>query len=188
MEQFFFFFFFYHLFSLLSSGGKAFNKLKKVGKTTRPFRYDVNPIPYDYTVDVRNRFKGLDLTDRVPAELWTEVVTLYRRQGLRPSPWKKNWGTYTRMTSPKFNWKKKKKMPIYLICSNFKLVSLLPGSRFLIQPQLEPAYKLCLTTSAKDRIGLWQRKAFCNNCPIITCIYSSYFFRSFPCHFVYSSL
>ena len=103
-----FFFFFYHLLSLLSSDGKAFNKLKKVGKTTRPFRYDVNPIPYDYTVDVRNRFKGLDLTDRVPAELWTEVVTLYRRQGLRPSPWKKNWGTYTRMTSPKFNWKKKK--------------------------------------------------------------------------------
>ena len=54
-----FFFFFYHLLSLLSSGGKAFNKLKKVGKTTRPFRYDVNPIPYDYTVDVRNIFKGL---------------------------------------------------------------------------------------------------------------------------------
>ena len=117
-----FFFFFYHLLSLLSSGGKAFNKLKKVGKTTRPFRYDVNPIPYDYTVDVRNRFKGLDLTDRVPAELWTEVVTLYRRQRLRPSPWKKNWGTYTRMTSPKFNWKRKKKMPLYLICSNFKLL------------------------------------------------------------------
>ena len=66
------------------------SNLKKVGKTTRPFRYDVNPIPYDYTVDVRNRFKGLDLTDRVPAELWTEVVTLYRRQGLRPSPWKRN--------------------------------------------------------------------------------------------------
>ena len=44
-------------------------KLKKVGKTTRPFRYDVNPIPYDYTVEVRNRFKGLDLIDRVPDEL-----------------------------------------------------------------------------------------------------------------------
>ena len=48
-------------------------KLKKVGKTTRPFRYDVNQIPYDYTVDVRNRCKGLDLKDRVPDELWTEV-------------------------------------------------------------------------------------------------------------------
>ena len=59
-------------------------KLKKVGKTTRPFRYDPNQIPYDYTVEVRNRFKGLDLIDRVPD------VTLYRRQGSRPSPWKRN--------------------------------------------------------------------------------------------------
>ena len=47
--------------------------LKKVGKTTRPFRYELNQIPYDYTVEVRNRFKGLDLMDRVPDELWTEV-------------------------------------------------------------------------------------------------------------------
>ena len=47
--------------------------MKKVGKTTRPFRYDLNQIPYDYTVEVRNRFKGLDLTDRVPDELWNEV-------------------------------------------------------------------------------------------------------------------
>ena len=48
-------------------------KLKRVGKTTRPFRYDLNQIPYDYTVEVRNRFKGLDLIDRVPDELWMEV-------------------------------------------------------------------------------------------------------------------
>ena len=48
-------------------------KLKKAGKTTRPFRYDLNQIPYDYTVEVRNRFKGLDLIDRVPAEQWMEV-------------------------------------------------------------------------------------------------------------------
>ena len=47
--------------------------MKKVGKTTRPFRYDLNQIPYDYTVKVTNRFKGLDLIDRVPEELWTEV-------------------------------------------------------------------------------------------------------------------
>ena len=47
--------------------------MKKVGKTTRPFRYDPNQIPYDYTVEVTNRFKGLDLIDRVPEELWTEV-------------------------------------------------------------------------------------------------------------------
>ena len=47
--------------------------MKKVGKTARPFRYDLNQIPYDYTVKVRNRFKGLDLIERVPDELWTEV-------------------------------------------------------------------------------------------------------------------
>ena len=51
-------------------------KLKKVGKTTRPFRYDLNQIPYDYTVEVRNRFKGLDLIDRVPDELWKEVCDI----------------------------------------------------------------------------------------------------------------
>ena len=65
-------------------------KLKKMGKTTRPFRYDINQIPYDYTVEVRNRFKGLDLIDRVPDELWTEVHDIDRRQGSRPSPWKRN--------------------------------------------------------------------------------------------------
>ena len=48
-------------------------KLKKVGKTTRPFRYDLNQIPYDYTVEVMNRFRGLDLADRMPEELWTEI-------------------------------------------------------------------------------------------------------------------
>ena len=53
-------------------------KLKKVGKTTRPFRYDLNQIPYDYTVEVRNRFKGLSLLDRVPEKLWMKVLTLYR--------------------------------------------------------------------------------------------------------------
>ena len=51
-------------------------KLKKVGKTTRPLRYDLNQIPYDYIVEVRNRFKGLDLIDRVPDELWTEVLVI----------------------------------------------------------------------------------------------------------------
>ena len=64
--------------------------MKKVGKTARPFRYDLNQIPYDYTVEVRNRFKGLDLIDRVPDDYRMRFVTLYRRQGSRPSPWKKN--------------------------------------------------------------------------------------------------
>ena len=65
-------------------------KLRKVGKTTIPFRYDLNKIPYDYTVEVRNRFKGLDLIDRVPDELWTEVHDIYRRKGSRPCPRKRN--------------------------------------------------------------------------------------------------
>ena len=65
-------------------------KLKKVGKTTRPLRYDLNQIPYEYTVEVRNRFKGLDLIDRVPDELWMEVHDIHRRQASRPSPWKIN--------------------------------------------------------------------------------------------------
>ena len=64
--------------------------LKKVGKTARPFRDDLNQIPYEYTVEVTNRFKGLDLIDRGPEELWTEFVTLYRRQGSRPSSRKRN--------------------------------------------------------------------------------------------------
>ena len=65
-------------------------KLKKVEKTTRPFRYDLNQIPHDYTVEVRNRFKGLDLIDRVPDEHGQRFITLYRRQGSRPSPRKRN--------------------------------------------------------------------------------------------------
>ena len=64
-------------------------KWKKVGKTTRPFRYDLNQIPYDYTVEVRNRFKGVDLIDR-QMNSGQRFVTLYRRQGSRPSPWKRN--------------------------------------------------------------------------------------------------
>ena len=64
-------------------------KLKKVGKTTRPFRYDLNQIPYDYTVEVRNRFKGLDLIECLMNYGW-RFVTLYRRQGSRPSPRKRN--------------------------------------------------------------------------------------------------
>ena len=61
-------------------------KLKKVEKTTRPFRYDLNQFPYDYTVEVRNRFKGLDLIDRVPAELWTEVRDIVQETGIKTIP------------------------------------------------------------------------------------------------------
>ena len=63
--------------------------MKKVGKTTRPFRYDLNQIPYDYTVEVRNRFKGLDLIECL-MNYEQRFMTLYRRQGLRSSPWKSN--------------------------------------------------------------------------------------------------
>ena len=64
--------------------------MKTVGNTTRPFRYDLNQIPYDYTVEMRNRFKGLDLVDRVPVNYGQKFVTLYRRHESRPSPRKRN--------------------------------------------------------------------------------------------------
>ena len=64
-------------------------KLKKVGETTRPFRYDLNQIPYDYTVEVRNRFKGLDLIDTVPGELWTEVRDIVQETGIKTIPMEK---------------------------------------------------------------------------------------------------
>ena len=60
-----------------------------MGKTTRPFRYDLNQIPYDYTVEVRNRFKGLDLTDRVPDELWNEVFDTVQEIGIKTIPMEK---------------------------------------------------------------------------------------------------
>ena len=64
-------------------------KLKKVGKTTRPFMYDLNQIPYNYTVEVTNRFKGLDLIDRVPEELWAEVHDIVQKAVINTIPKKK---------------------------------------------------------------------------------------------------
>ena len=63
--------------------------MKKIRKTTRPFRYDLNQIPYDYTVEVTNRFKGLDLIDRVPEELWTELPDIIQDAGIKTTPKKK---------------------------------------------------------------------------------------------------
>ena len=60
--------------------------MKKVGKATRLFRYDLNQIPYDYTVEMKNRFKGLDLIDRVPDELWTEVHDIVQETGIKTIP------------------------------------------------------------------------------------------------------
>ena len=64
-------------------------KLKKVGKTTRPFRYDLNQIPYDYTVNMTNRFQGLDLIDTVPEEIWREVCDIVQETGIKTIPKKK---------------------------------------------------------------------------------------------------
>ena len=66
-------------------------KLKKVRKTARPFKYDPNQIPYDYTVEVRHRFKGLDLIDRVPDELWNEVRDIVQETGIKTIPMEKKY-------------------------------------------------------------------------------------------------
>ena len=63
--------------------------MKKLGKTTRPFRYDLSQIPNDYTVEVTNRFKGLDLIDKVPEELWTEIHDIVQEAGIKTIPKKK---------------------------------------------------------------------------------------------------
>ena len=63
--------------------------MKKVGKTTRPFRCDLNQIPFNYTVEMTNRFKGLDLIDRVPEELWTKVRDIVQEAGIKTIPSKK---------------------------------------------------------------------------------------------------
>ena len=63
--------------------------MKKIGKTTRAFSYDLSQIPYDYTVEVRNRFKGLDLIDRVPDELWNEVRDIVQETGIKTIPMEK---------------------------------------------------------------------------------------------------
>ena len=77
-------------------------KLKKVGKTSRPFRYDLNQIPYNYPVEVRNRFKGLDLIDRVPEELWTEVCDIVQETMIKTIPKKKKCKKAKRLSEQSF--------------------------------------------------------------------------------------
>ena len=92
-------------------------KLKKVGKTTRPFRYDLNQIPYEYIVEVRNRFKGLDLTDRVPDELWNEIRDIVQETGIKTIPMVKKckkskmavWGGLTNSCEKKRGKKQRRK-------------------------------------------------------------------------------
>ena len=91
--------------------------MKKVGKTTRPYRYDLNQIPYDYTVEVRNRFKGLDLIDRVPDELWVELHDIVQQTGIKTIPIEKKckkskmavWGSLTNSCEKKRSEKQKRK-------------------------------------------------------------------------------
>ena len=92
-------------------------KLKKVGKTTRPFKYDLNQFPYDYTVEVRNRFKGLDLIDSVPDELWTEDHDIVQDTGIKTIPMEKKceknkmavWGGLTNSCEKKRSEKQRRK-------------------------------------------------------------------------------
>ena len=96
-------------------------KLKKVEKTTRPFRYDLNKIPYDYTVELRNRFKGLDLIDGVPDELWMEVPDIVQETEIKTIPKKKKgkkskmavWGGLTNSHEKKGSEKQRRKGKIY---------------------------------------------------------------------------
>ena len=91
--------------------------MKKVGKTTRPFRYDLNQIPYDYTVEVRNRFKGLDVIDRVPDELWNEVRDIVQETEIKTIPMEKKckkskmavWGGLTNSCEKKRGESKREK-------------------------------------------------------------------------------
>ena len=91
--------------------------MKKVGKTTKPFMYDLNQIPYDYTVEGRNRFKGLDLIDRVPDELWNEVRDIVQETGIKTIPMEKEmqkskmaiWGGLTNICEKKRGKKQRRK-------------------------------------------------------------------------------
>ena len=90
-------------------------KLKKGGKTTRPFRYDLNQIPYGHTMEVRNRFTELDLIDRVPDELWTEVCDIVKETGIKTIPMEKQkgkmavWGGLTNSCEKKRSKKQRRK-------------------------------------------------------------------------------
>ena len=95
--------------------------MKKVGKTTRPFRYDLNQIPYNYTVEVRNGFKGLDLIDRVPEELWAEIPdtvqeavikTIPKKKKCKKAKWLSEEALQKSMTRKEAKDKKRKHIPI----------------------------------------------------------------------------
>ena len=106
-------------------------KLKKVGETNRSFRYDQNQIPYDCTVKVTNRFKGLDLIDRVPEELWTEVPDIVQEAGIKTTPRKKKckkekmvvWGGLTNSGEYKRSGRQRRKGKIYHLNAEFQRIA-----------------------------------------------------------------
>ena len=93
-------------------------KMKKVGKTTRPFRYDLNQIPYDYTVEVRNRFNGLDLIDRMPEEQWTDIHDIVDEEVIKTITKKKKckkvvWGGLTNIWEKKKSKRQRRKVKMF---------------------------------------------------------------------------
>ena len=106
-------------------------KLKKVGKTARPLRYDLNQIPYDFTVKVRNKFKGLDLIDRVPDELWNEVHDIVQETGIKIIPMEKKckkskmavWGGLTNSCEKMGSEKQRRKGKVYPFETEFQRIA-----------------------------------------------------------------
>ena len=105
-------------------------KLKKVGKTARPFRYDLNKIPYDYTVEMRNSFKGLELIDRVPDELWTEIHDIVQETGSKTIQRKRSarkqngvWGGLTNSCEKKRSHKQRRKEKITHLNAEFQRIA-----------------------------------------------------------------
>ena len=127
--------------------------MKKVGKTTRPFRYDLNQIPYDYTVEVRNRFKGLDLIDRVPDELWTEVCDIVQETKIKTIPMEKKcrkskmavWGSLTNSCEKKRSEKQRRKGKNKHLNAEFQRIARRDKKAFL-------SYQ-CKEIEEKNRMG-----------------------------------
>ena len=128
-------------------------KLKKAGKTARPFRYDLNQIPYDYTVEVRNRFKGLDLIDRVPDELWTEVCDIVQETGIKTIPMEKKckkakWGGLTNSGEKKRSEKQREKERYKHLNAEFQRILRRDKKAFLSDQ--------CKVTEENNRMGKQQ--------------------------------
>ena len=129
--------------------------MKKVGKTpTRPFRYDLNLIPYDYTVEVRNRFKGLDLIDRVPDELWMEVRDIVQETGIKTIPKKNKCKNATRLSEEALQIAEKRKKERYAhLNAEFQRIA-----RRVKKAFLSDQYKEIEETREWERLEISSRK------------------------------